>query len=294
MKLKQVDLFTFLAERLFPGGPKVLESTLLTSAKTLKGCVVRKVLILAVGLLVASCAKRPQVAHNYLLNKQQQRISWKFNKPVDMLIHKSFYYIDPDDCEVGAEYIRLVHEAAAIWERRVNLKLFNINEDRNYSANVCREVKEGNIEPPPRDNVQEDAQNDGQSVIYWMKDWVQGRTMEQARTSTRWTGAEIIEADVSINNLHHTFYDSGCAENANLVDKFCGIDFKLDELGRKTTTSKASAHFVSLMIHELGHVLGQSHAEETDSVMQPVLRSSEIRDIISLIDIERILIEYNI
>ena len=253
-----------------------------------------KVLILAVGLLVVSCAKRPQVAHNYLLNKQQQRISWKFNKPVDMLIHKSFYYIDPDDCEVGAEYIRLVHEAAAIWERRVNIKLFNIRETGNYSAKVCRDVKEGRRNPPPRENVQEEAQNDGKSVIYWMKNWTQGRTMEQARTSTRWTGAEIIEADVSINNLHHTFYDSGCTENTNLVDTFCANDFVLNESGTKTTDLKANAHFVSLMIHELGHVLGQSHAEETDSVMQPVLRSSEIRDIISMIDIERILVEYNI
>lgn len=230
-----------------------------------------KVLVLVLSLVVVSCAKRPQVAHNFLLNKQQQRISWKFNKPVDMFIHKSFYNIDPDDPSVGEEYIKLVYKAASIWERRVGIRLFNIRESKNHKVQETDEV-----------------QADGDSVIYWMKSWDTNRKREQARTSTRWIGAEIIEADVSINNLHHALYDSGCLDNDNVVDKLCA-----SEIGQEGNT-KSKVHFVSLMIHELGHVLGQSHAEETVSVMQPVLRSIEIRDVISGIDADRIIIEYNI
>ena len=261
---------------------------------------VNKILVVAFGLVVTSCAKRPQVAYNYLLNKQGQRISWKFNKPVDMLIRKSFYYIDPDDCEIGAEYMELVYKAASIWERRVNTRLFNIRESDNYSIQDCRDRKEDEkedileeVQKADQEEIQEDGQKDdytdGESVIYWMKDWKTNRSREQARTSTRWIGTEIIEADVSINNFHHSFYDSECESGNgeyNLVDKLCG-----DEL---TDDEKSKVHFISLMIHEMGHVLGQSHAKDVDSVMQSILRSDELRDVIAVIDAERILVEYDI
>ncbi len=235
-----------------------------------------KIIIVVFALLLSSCAKRIQQPLNFIMNGQKQRVSWKFNQPVEMLIHRSFYDIDPNNPEVGREYIRLVYKAASAWERRVGLRLFSIREDRNHYAQNTNS-----------------AQNDGVSVIYWMKEWNQNRRKEQARTSNRWVGSEIIEADVAINNRHHALYGSVCSSSSrDLASRFCEED--IEDSAGSSGIEKSEVHFVSLMIHELGHVLGQGHAKERNSVMQPVLRSDEIRDIITSLDAERVQEEYTI
>jgi hypothetical protein len=71
---------------------------------------------------------------------------------------------------------------------------------------------------------------------------------EQARASISFRGDFIYEADILVDSSESFFYED---ENSPLAQ------------GR--------IHFKSLMIHELGHVLGLDHIEESDSVMAPIL-----------------------
>ncbi|MCS6837510.1 MAG: matrixin family metalloprotease [Bdellovibrionaceae bacterium] len=93
------------------------------------------------------------------------------------------------------------------------------------------------------------ARQDGFNVIYWVtSDWpnTNGKgshsshhpKMEQARTTVHTVGNQIVEADLRINAQRFDFY----------VDQ---------------PKSPLSIHFESLMIHELGHVLGLAHNEHS-------------------------------
>lgn len=89
------------------------------------------------------------------------------------------------------------------------------------------------------------AAPDGVNLIYFQPNW-DGASNEQARTTIFWAGERIYEADVKINNQDFDFFSTDTPEVG-----------KLD--------------MQSLMIHELGHVLGLKHIFVTGSVMQPTL-----------------------
>jgi hypothetical protein len=101
--------------------------------------------------------------------------------------------------------------------------------------------------PPKQDNT---------SVVYWLTDWETEKATEQARTSVFWIGDVIREADIRINAKDFTFY--------------------LD-----TPQRYNDVHLESLLIHELGHVLGLKHNDATASVMATYLSSSTVRNKIS-------------
>ncbi|MBX7232516.1 MAG: matrixin family metalloprotease [Bdellovibrionales bacterium] len=110
---------------------------------------------------------------------------------------------------------------------------------------------------------------DGYSMIYWLKDWDESRLNEQARTTIYWSGAQIFEADIRINAKENInkFY---IGEDEN----FDGVDFK------------------SLMIHELGHVLGLAHTDTLNSVMNVSLSDGLNRRQISSSDKDSLHCEY--
>jgi len=108
---------------------------------------------------------------------------------------------------------------------------------------------------------------DGMNVIYWMKAWEASKTTEQARTSVYWVGDQIKEADIRINNKNFTFY--------------------LDQ-----ATKATDVHLESLLIHELGHVLGLKHRDEAGSVMATYLASQTLRVTISSKDLQDLRCEY--
>lgn len=111
---------------------------------------------------------------------------------------------------------------------------------------------------------------DGVNVIYWMSTWESNKTTEQARTSIYWLGDQIREADIRINASpisHFTYY----------------ID---------TTSNPQDIHLESLLVHELGHVLGLKHKEDQGSVMATYLAGHTLRNKISDADKEDIKCEY--
>ncbi|MCB0391615.1 MAG: matrixin family metalloprotease [Bdellovibrionales bacterium] len=109
---------------------------------------------------------------------------------------------------------------------------------------------------------------DNYNIIYWLSDWEENKKSEQARTTIYWTGSRIYEADIRINGSNHRFSATEDAINGH-------IDFK------------------SLLIHELGHVIGLAHVEPTNkSVMHAYLANGVERRKLTEVDESSLKCEY--
>jgi len=111
-------------------------------------------------------------------------------------------------------------------------------------------------------------QKDGYSTIYWFNTWDADRTTEQARTTIYWSGNEIFEADMRINAKDFTFNYDVNSSNFSAVD--------LD----------------SLVLHELGHVLGLAHTTAAGSAMHATLDEGQVRRNLGAVDLADLKCEY--
>lgn len=105
------------------------------------------------------------------------------------------------------------------------------------------------------------------SMIYWMNNWEPDRPSEQGRTSIYWVGNIIQEADVRINAKNFSYY---------LDTPLTGNDVQL----------------TSLLVHELGHVLGLKHDDSEPSVMATYLSVHTSRKDLSASDRQSLQCEY--
>jgi hypothetical protein len=104
-----------------------------------------------------------------------------------------------------------------------------------------------------RDNSYSDGPgNDKKNVIYWSTTWDSSNTKEQARTSTHTDLSRIVDADIKIN---------ASSFNYSLTAQALGT---------------SAVNLESLLLHEMGHVLGLQHFEN-NGVMSPYLAGGKIR-----------------
>lgn len=119
-------------------------------------------------------------------------------------------------------------------------------------------IQEAGPLSPRQDNI---------SMIYWMNVWEADKTSEQGRTSIYWVGNSIQEADIRINARDFTYY--------------------LDQ-----SSSSNDVQLTSLLVHELGHVLGLKHDDSEPSVMATYLSVRTSRKVLTSADVKDIQCEY--
>jgi predicted Zn-dependent protease len=112
------------------------------------------------------------------------------------------------------------------------------------------------------------AEQDGFSKIYFLDDNFSIGRDKQAKTTVYWTGKEIYEADVCINYTDFNYY---------LIDN---------------RPDPSRVHLPSLIVHELGHILGLDHNNVSDSIMNKNLKNGVNRTTIRRKDILNLLCEY--
>ena len=157
---------------------------------------------------------------------------------------------------IPQEYIPAIERAMNIWEKAAGRRLFHILSYR-YS---------GPLQP----------RQDGFNVIYWMNTWDPNRPTEQGRTSVYWVGNQIKETDVRINAYNFTYYtDSSNTQSPPSASSF-----------------SRAIHLDSLMIHELGHVLGLKHTDDPPSVMATYLAMNTNRSELTAFDVSSLRCEY--
>lgn len=186
-----------------------------------------------------ACAPTPKAEEpcNFVQNVYGQRISWKDQVPIPLLVHVDF----------PKEYLPALQNALKVWEVAAGHRLFTI------------------VNTSYRDKGT--PTKDGKSVIYWLKTWEAEKPSEQARTSIYWVGDQIREADLRVNAKNFSYY--------------------LD-----ASQTGQEVHLESLLIHELGHVLGLKHNDGGQSVMATYLAVQVKRDALSTGDKDAMKCEY--
>jgi hypothetical protein len=146
------------------------------------------------------------------------------------------------------EYKQDITDAINVWESVVHTQLFEVSTETVY----------GPLRP------RQDALN----VFYFKsQEWEREKT-EQGYTRVYNILSTIQEGDIIINGYNFKYYTFNNPRNAY------GLPY-VDKV-----------HMRSLLIHELGHLLGLGHTESKDSVMNHFLPMNTIRDELYPQDVE--------
>lgn len=203
-------------------------------------------------IFLSGCAPKQSEDCGFVQNVYGQRISWKSNLPIKLVINQS----------IPVVLRPAVYRAAATWEKNIGRKAFEISEETNGSAKPARDRKNG---------------------IYFLTEWESDRKSEQGRTSVYWAGDEIQEADIRINGLDFSYYDQ---DPKQLVKS---LNSSRPELA---STDNVGYNFEALLLHEMGHLLGLKHREDGGTVMATYLSAYTDRTSLASVDSQSVQCEY--
>lgn len=136
------------------------------------------------------------------------------------------------------------------------------------AANLWNSARGRTLITVVRDNsFAEGPGNDRKNIIFWSTDWDPTNTKEQARTITNTDLSRIIDADIKINAKSFNF---------SLTSQALG---------------SSAVNLQSLVLHEMGHVLGLQHFDGT-GVMAVYLAAQKIRLNLSSEELSELSCEY--
>lgn len=110
-----------------------------------------------------------------------------------------------------------------------------------------------------------DVKEDGRNVIFWQTSWSEEKKSLQASTNLYWSAHQIREADIILNAKYFKISSNP----------------KSDEID-----------FQSLLVHELGHIFGLGHIDDSSSVMISKLAFGEKRQNPSGSDVKNLSCRY--
>ena len=118
------------------------------------------------------------------------------------------------------------------------------------------------------DSLSNGPGNDRKNIIYWSTDWDSSSAQEQARTVSNTDISRIIDSDIKINAKNFAYSLSA------------------------QSTGTTAINLESLVLHEMGHVLGFQHFEGDSYVMSPALHGGKLRLNLSSDELSEISCEY--
>lgn len=110
--------------------------------------------------------------------------------------------------------------------------------------------------------------NDRKNIIYWSSDWDPASAQEQARTVSNTDVSRIIDSDIKINAKNFAY---------SLTSQALGT---------------TAVNLESLVLHEMGHVLGLQHFEGDTYVMSTALSGGKVRLNLSSEELSELSCEY--
>ncbi len=113
------------------------------------------------------------------------------------------------------------------------------------------------------------SEKDFKNGLYWHTDWPEEKNTIQALTRTISSENKFIDSDIKVNAKNFQYYDL-------------------------SSTDPKQVHLESLLIHEMGHLLGLKHFLIPPTVMDPYLRRNYERTTISETDLAATKCEYSL
>jgi hypothetical protein len=187
----------------------------------------------------------------------------------------------PEAPQDSCNFVQNPEQQRVSWKGRIPVKLYvHKSVPTDAYASIDRAISAYNAGPGHGQEIFKiiargvdgdlNPQKDGYSTIYWFNTWDPTRPTEQARTTIYWSGTEIFEADMRINGMNFTYNYDGTS--ASFVSSQVDLD--------------------SLVLHELGHVLGLAHTTAAGSAMHATLDEGQIRRNLGTVDLADLSCEY--
>jgi hypothetical protein len=175
--------------------------------------------------------------------------------------------------EASCGFVQSSSGARVSWKNKLPVKVYISSSWPKEYVNVVKRAAQDWNEATSRDLIEvasgtpsDSPSKDKKNGIYWLKTWSASRRTEQAQTTLYYNQGVPYDGDIKVDAYFFTYYDND--------------------------PDRGEYHLESLLIHEMGHLLGLAHAYSAGTVMYPYLYPYDVRTKITDNDLKSISCEY--